>query len=109
MDLTLIWMSQPSSLLEPCTELTKPNDYVDCFRVLGMIYLMFSIMIPSYLMWLSEIHMRINYTKNLYRENPSLYRIQRLDHIRIPERTKILILIMMSFIVFWKVSEMFRY
>lgn len=98
-------MSQPSFLLESTGISKHSNETVDCYRVLSMIYLILSIIVPSYIIWLWEIHLRVSYLSHLREDETLRHQSRMVGYAEIPERTKIFVLLTISAVAFWRISE----
>lgn len=104
MNLPIMWISHPWSLLEPFSVIhNKDHAYMDCLRILFMIYLIFHILVPAYVLWAWEVKMRLNYVETNVLRGGSV----QFDPSWIPERPKVLVLITMTVFVIWRFSEFF--
>lgn len=106
MDLAVSWISpQPSDFFQPISEIQgQEYAHMDCFRVLGFTNLILNICLPSFILWMWEIEMRLTFIKKIDADGELRYQNEIIDPTWIPSRFLIFVLLTVSVFVVWRLS-----
>lgn len=75
--------------------------YVNCRRVITLAHVVMSLILPSFVLWLMEIHSRIAFIKMIGHSNDAAFRSIVVDATWIPDGPKVLILLITSTLTLW--------
>jgi len=103
MDFVLGWFSEPKSLMALEGFDSINDSFVDCRRLVTLSYLVMSLMIPSFVLWLLEIHSRVAFIKTVRHSRDEAFRGIAVDATWIPDGPKVLVLLTTSIFTLWLV------
>ena len=70
----------------------------DCLRLVSLAYVVISVMLPSFLLWLLEINSRLAFVKEINRSAERGHGAYSIDPSLIPDSTRVLVLLIISII-----------